>query len=297
MDSKMGTSKPAPAHYSDEHLLFYADGELSAWQGWRVRRHLSQCPHCRDRMGALQSMLTGLQRDQIDMLEPSADSAGSRALLRARIRGRTAELNRQRPPYLAPQQAFVRVLAYATILAILGSAALGLYRHRAFNTAAYAQPLPDPTYTPGSIRSVALDQLCSASSDAVANVPADLQQRVFREYGIKGTPAAEFEVDYLITPGLGGSEDVRNLWPEPHRNTQWNSYVKDQLEDRLHNMVCEHQIGLGEAQHAIASNWIVAYKKYFHTERPLLPDELRTENHAPALLRRLARRSLLMHTY
>lgn len=238
-------------------------------------------------------MLTGLQRGQVQDRNHSTDSTGPRALLRARI----AELDRQNTRHATLQHTWVRVVAYGTVLAILGSAAIGLYRHRQTNAIAYAQPLPDPTYTPGSTRPVALEQLCSASPDAVADVPPDLQQKIFREYGIQGTPAAEFEVDYLITPGLGGSEDVRNLWPEPHGNTQWNSYVKDQLEDRLHNMVCEHQIGLVEAQHAIASNWIVAYKKYFHTERPLSSSELRTENHSSVFLPRMASRSLLMRAY
>lgn len=297
MGSKMGVSKPIPAHCSDEHLLFYADRELPPWQRWRIHRHVSQCGRCRDRMATLRSMLTDLRHDQIEMLDPG-DSSGPRGLLRARLAEvRVAELDQPRTKHPALQRAFVRVLAYASILAILGSAAIGLYRHRAYNMAGYAQPLPDPAYTPGSTRSVALDQLCNASADVVADVPVDLQQKVFREYGIKDAPATEFEVDYLITPGLGGSEDVRNLWPEPHGNIEWNSYVKDQLEDRLHSMVCQHQIGLTEAQRAIASNWIVAYKKYFHTERPLLPGELRTESHTPRLLRLLAQRSLLMRAY
>ena len=130
--------------------------------------------------------------------------------------------------------------------------------------------LPDPAFTPGATREVALSDLCSADSDdVVRNVPRALQQKVFQEYGLHGVPASEFEVDYLITPGLGGSDDVRNLWPQPHFNTTWNSYVKDQLEDRLHHMVCEHKVSLNEAQQEIASNWIAAYKKYFRTDQPL----------------------------
>ena len=78
-----------------------------------------------------------------------------------------------------------------------------------------------------------------------------------------------YELDYLITPELGGSDDVRNLWPEPHGSTVWNSYVKDALEDRLHQMVCDGSIDLVAAQHDIATDWIAAYKKYFHTNKPL----------------------------
>jgi hypothetical protein len=45
--------------------------------------------------------------------------------------------------------------------------------------------------------------------------------------------------------------------------------VKDALEDRLHSMVCEGKLDLRTAQRDIATDWIAAYKKYFHTDRPL----------------------------
>ena len=41
------------------------------------------------------------------------------------------------------------------------------------------------------------------------------------------------------------------------------------VEDRLRDMVCKGEIDLSTAQHEIATDWIVAYKKYFHTDRPL----------------------------
>jgi hypothetical protein len=34
-------------------------------------------------------------------------------------------------------------------------------------------------------------------------------------------------------------------------------------------MVCTGQVDLTTAQREIASDWIAAYKKYFHTDRPL----------------------------
>jgi hypothetical protein len=135
--------------------------------------------------------------------------------------------------------------------------------------------LPDPGITPGSTRPVTLAEVCAVDRDEVVReVPSALQQKVFQEYGIKDQPAKNFEVDYLITPGLGGSDDVRNLWPQAHSESVWNSYVKDQLEDHLHHMVCHGELSLQDAQRDIAGNWISAYKKYFHTERPLASREL-----------------------
>jgi hypothetical protein len=41
------------------------------------------------------------------------------------------------------------------------------------------------------------------------------------------------------------------------------------LEERLHQLVCDGELDLPTAQRDIATDWIVAYKKYFHTDRPL----------------------------
>lgn len=68
---------------------------------------------------------------------------------------------------------------------------------------------------------------------------------------------------------MGGTDDIRNLWPEPYSPATWNAYAKDELEDYLRQMVCEGKLDLPTAQRDIASNWISAYQKYFHTDKPL----------------------------
>jgi hypothetical protein len=45
--------------------------------------------------------------------------------------------------------------------------------------------------------------------------------------------------------------------------------VKDELEDRLRDLVCGGQLDLAEAQRDISRDWIAAYKKYFRTDRPV----------------------------
>jgi hypothetical protein len=84
---------------------------------------------------------------------------------------------------------------------------------------------------------------------------------VFAAYGIDPARRGEFEVDYLITPDLGGAESVRNMWPQPY-STRWNARVKDELEQRLHQLVCENKLDLKTAQRDIAMDWIGAWKKY-----------------------------------
>jgi hypothetical protein len=105
--------------------------------------------------------------------------------------------------------------------------------------------------------------------DVVREVPTSLRQKVFQEYGIVNARANDYEIDFLIAPGLGGVEDIHNLWPEPYTSSMWDARVKDTLEEHLHQLVCSGKVDLSTAQNDIADNWIAAYKKYFHTDRPL----------------------------
>jgi hypothetical protein len=84
-----------------------------------------------------------------------------------------------------------------------------------------------------------------------------------------GADPKSYEVDYLITPALGGADDVGNLWPQSYSATVWNARVKDALEDRLHELVCSGELDLPTAQREISRDWIEAYKKYFHTDKPI----------------------------
>jgi hypothetical protein len=95
----------------------------------------------------------------------------------------------------------------------------------------------------------------------------------FRAFGAPPCPkpshgAGDYEVDHLISLELGGSNSIKNLWPESHRTSPWNAQVKDRLEDKLHELVCSGQLDLKTAQKAIASNWLEAYKKYVSPNPP-----------------------------
>ena len=128
---------------------------------------------------------------------------------------------------------------------------------------------PEPSLTPGAVIAVTREQVCSAPQPKNRAVPVALRRRVFEEYGLLSSEPQAYEVDYLITPALGGADDIRNLWPQSYNSAVWNARVKDALEDRLHDMVCGGKLDLASAQEEISSDWIAAYKKYFHTQRPL----------------------------
>ena len=133
---------------------------------------------------------------------------------------------------------------------------------------AEAIALPRRTLTPGSTRAVQVADLCSTQDlDNDPPVNPSLEQAVFKEYGVPASSKKNYALDYLITPALGGSDNIQNLWPQPYSST-WNARVKDQLEDHLHELVCQGKVQLATAQNDIASDWIAAYKRYFNTDKP-----------------------------
>ena len=42
--------------------------------------------------------------------------------------------------------------------------------------------------------------------------------------------------------------------------------VKDKLENRLHELVCAGRLSLPEAQKAIATDWITAYRRFVESQ-------------------------------
>ncbi len=129
--------------------------------------------------------------------------------------------------------------------------------------------VPNPKLTPGDVLEVTKKDICVVGySKKVRNVPAAVRRKVFMRYGIIHPAKGAYEVDHLISLELGGSNSIRNLFPQSYKGT-WNARVKDGLENRLHMLVCKNKLSLAEAQHEIASDWIGAYKIYFKTAKPL----------------------------
>lgn len=121
--------------------------------------------------------------------------------------------------------------------------------------------VPDPALTPGATRPVTLTQICTPGSSGKARaVSAKTKTAVYARYHVTPKPGA-YEVDHLISLELGGSNDIANLWPQPYFGKQ-NAHDKDRLENRLHALVCAGTVSLDEAQHAIATDWMAALKKY-----------------------------------
>jgi len=81
----------------------------------------------------------------------------------------------------------------------------------------------------------------------------------------------DFEEDHLISLEIGGNPTSSlNLWPEAYAGV-YGARLKDQLENKLHELVCSGQIALKVAQEAIALNWITAYGQYVEGASSPLP--------------------------
>lgn len=128
--------------------------------------------------------------------------------------------------------------------------------------------LPNRTLTPGDIRSFSKEEICAVGYiQKVGQTPNTAKEKVFELYKIARRSA--YEIDHLVSKGLGGSNDVKNLYPQPHQ-ALWNVRKKDELENLMHRMVCSGKLPLQEAQSEILTDWIAAYKKYIG-EKPSKP--------------------------
>ncbi len=256
-------------HLSDQELLQALDGELTPRETQRAESHLAACWACRSRRQEIEAAIgefIRLQRGAFDEQLPSAE--GPRALLKAQLAKLGAAQSTPRPRWIRGISQRLGWVAIA-LAAIAPLTYLALSITHGSPAPLVAVTVPNPSLTPGATVLFSGRQVCGQTSVKNKTVSVTLQRRVFAEYGIGAVESEAYEVDYLITPALGGADDIRNLWPESRRATVWNAQVKDALEDHLHNLVCNGQLDLPTAQREIAGNWIEAYKKYFHTDRPV----------------------------
>jgi len=253
-------------HLSDVELLQYVDGELNRPRVVEIQAHLAACWECRSRRSQIDLTIQEFmqfQRASSDASQPDASVYQFRSRLSRLVAAQRT--NRWEGMFY-----FVRRAGRPVSLCLLLATLLAVSVNQVFVRNVHADESPNSRLTPGAVRSVSREEICRLNEAELGqSIPDRLAFRVFDKYGIHDPQPRTYEVDYLISPSLGGSDDLQNLWPEPYAKGVWNAHVKDALEDRLHELVCDGRIELSTAQQDIASNWIQAYKKYFHTEHPL----------------------------
>ena len=116
---------------------------------------------------------------------------------------------------------------------------------------------------------ITLTMICMPSySKCIRNVSAATKKKVYEAYGDPDGNNHGFcdvtqgcEVDHLISIEIGGSNDEKNLWPQPYSGQTFNAHVKDRLENWYHANVCSGHVSLKTAQDEISKDWIAAFKK------------------------------------
>jgi len=121
--------------------------------------------------------------------------------------------------------------------------------------------LPDSRLTPGdTFPDATKENVCTPGwASEHRHVTEAMRDEVYAEYGrTRGKTCCE--VDHLIPLELGGSNELKNLWPQPEApRPAWPE--KDQLENELHRRVCADQMTLADAQRCISSNWVTCWQR------------------------------------
>lgn len=128
---------------------------------------------------------------------------------------------------------------------------------------AWSADKPDPKLTPGVALDVPLETLCKPGyAGTVRNVPESEKKAVYKEYGIKFYKGIgkDYEVDHLISLELGGSNDIKNLFPQNYAGP-YGAHQKDLVENWLHRQVCSGKISLKDAQTEISTDWVSVYNQ------------------------------------
>ena len=289
-------------HVSDGDLLLLdEDGALSARRRSAVGRHVAACPRCAARRAELGAALAEAAAGCRETSASASPLHVARARLRAAIEAPRRGFFAERPSAgwwlggwslggwslggwsLPGWPSRLTVAAVGVVAAFAVSPWPGADKPGAPDLPAFGAPGPGgeprPTsaglerprqdLTPGSVLPVGVDEICGGGVTGLPPVAAQVPRQVFEAYGVDYRRAAEYELDFLITPELGGAPDPRNLWPQPYRAGVWNAYVKDELERELQDLVCRGTLDLATAQQELANDWIAAYKRRFNTDRPL----------------------------
>lgn len=261
-------------HLSDRDLVLALDGELPVRRQAVVEAHLTECPSCQTRRTQLHE---GVELATAIYRSASVDTE-SIATSREALRSKLAMLGREQVPFVdrvfpsfagISRWAVVGAAAVAVILLARVMQQSEIRSYRPLGAPIENGALPIASLTPGETWNLSVDELCAPAGHGQRQVSNSIRLDVVRAYGMERVPANEYELDYLITPELGGAPTAQNLWPQRYASRTWNARVKDQLEQLLPTMVCDGALSLQTAQHDIAVDWIAAYKKYFHTDTPL----------------------------
>ena len=165
----------------------------------------------------------------------------------------------------SPFRSGVRSAAFGHA-AIAAAGETVLLEHRTKTSGCKLGARPDRRCSPGAYYSgLTKKVICSASfrTGDYRHVTTSEKHAVEVEYGLAvKSYGSALEIDHIISLELGGSNDIANLFPETlfaHPGYR----IKDKLENRVHDLVCDGRISLRRVRQEIASDWEALYTKAF----------------------------------
>ena len=173
------------------------------------------------------------------------------------------------------ESALIRRTSRGSLLittSFLLAASLGL---SACGAATYSENsgLPNVKLTPGALNPAVTQAnirstICVVGWTATVRPPVNYTNQLkynqlHSGYNLAGDlNMKDYEEDHIVPLEVGGNpSSPLNLFPEPH-NIKYSSYVKDQLENQIHLLVCSGKLSLKAGQEIFLTNWEKGYRKY-----------------------------------
>lgn len=117
---------------------------------------------------------------------------------------------------------------------------------------------PNEQLTVGEIATNDLNIICyHYYTKLLVPVPEETVKKVYEGYMITNPGYKEYEIDHWIPLALGGSNNLRNLWPQPVTYPGYKE--KDWLQLYLRDQVCNGKMNLTEAREQITGDWYTIY--------------------------------------
>src|ERR1039458_1097833 len=112
---------------------------------------------------------------------------------------------------------------------------------------------PNPALTPGAVAITNPATVCALPAPSSSVVPYLETAAVLAAYKIPSQDAGQYGLDYLVPLDLGGSTSQANLWPASTKGIGYHE--KETLNVRLHTLVCQGQLPLGQVQQELIADW------------------------------------------
>src|SRR5262245_43099210 len=240
-------------HLSDDELVLALDGELPVRRRAVAEAHLFECASCQmrrtrlDRGASLAATLSRVEPPDPEQVDASRATLRRRLVEMAHAEKRSPVVRLTSMFGERPRWAAMATAALAVVLLV------HVLQPERNPDSIETEARPIASLTPGATWNVTVDEVCSPSRHDQQAVAAVVRSDVVRRYGMERVPSDEYELDYLITPELGGAPAVQNLWPQRYGSSTWNTHVKDQLEQLLPRLVCDGTVSLHAAQRDIAT--------------------------------------------